>query len=778
VSRSTNSPLLLKVICVCLVMSLVFLGPIEHVLASTAEQDDYTILVYMNGSDLESGEFAGELLGAATEDLNEMMKADSTGAVNIIVETGGTLAWANDIVDPEKNQRWLVEQEGLVEIGGELGKRNMGESKTLSDFLTWGIEHYPAKQYALIFWDHGAGSVYGFGADEHFLWDSLTLDEIQVAMETTKQAANVPFELIGFDACLMAGLEVAAMLDPYANYLVASEELVPGHGWDYTAILNAVAGNPSITGDQLGKAVIDGFEAQAAKLGTSSQITLSVIDLSQVEAVEHALNLLVVRMIIDVEKNGQFNAISKARGRTEEYGSIGWYADYTDMIDLGHFAMQVSSMYPSETRRLIRTIDTAVVHNTNSIIAPNARGLSIYFPYRDKDSFHSKQSYYEQIDFSKEYRVFTERYTNLLIADDDTIQMENNIPLMLNEDTGSPSSEHPITYQVTIHPADLDSIAEMYGVLAIYGEDYDELYYYGTDPDVQMDWESGELNYDFTGEWFAINGHLVSVYVSAQGPDYTEYAVPALLNGEEVDILVVVDEATGEAEILGAWRGLSEETQMADKNIINIKNGDEITPQLYYHNEWTDEEGYGEQKAFIVDEELIFEKRMLPSGMYLFAFQINDVIQNETYSDFAYVKMGEVEEQELMDHSSGGASLVTELNSEISIYLNGEEQHFAQPPLMVAGTTLVPLRDVFEALDAEIEWESSTKTVYATKGEQYIELQINTHIAYVNGKPVQLAQPGQILDGKTMVPLRFVSEALGAEVDWDGLNQTITIEER
>ncbi len=90
-------------------------------------------------------------------------------------------------------------------------------------------------------------------------------------------------------------------------------------------------------------------------------------------------------------------------------------------------------------------------------------------------------------------------------------------------------------------------------------------------------------------------------------------------------------------------------------------------------------------------------------------------------------------------------------------------------------TILVPLRTIFQALGAGVNWDEQTQTVTANKKQTTIELQIGSKVAYCNGNQVLLQTPGKIVNGNTMVPLRFVSEALGAAVDWNKETQTITI---
>lgn len=113
--------------------------------------------------------------------------------------------------------------------------------------------------------------------------------------------------------------------------------------------------------------------------------------------------------------------------------------------------------------------------------------------------------------------------------------------------------------------------------------------------------------------------------------------------------------------------------------------------------------------------------------------------------------------------------------SPITVTIDGVKQSYEQPPVELNGSTLVPMRGIFEALGATIDWDSKTQSVLATKGEISVVIVINSDYAIVNGKSVKLAARAQLLNETTMVPLRFVSEALGAEVVWNGTTRSITI---
>ncbi|KXG44522.1 stalk domain-containing protein [Tepidibacillus decaturensis] len=120
-------------------------------------------------------------------------------------------------------------------------------------------------------------------------------------------------------------------------------------------------------------------------------------------------------------------------------------------------------------------------------------------------------------------------------------------------------------------------------------------------------------------------------------------------------------------------------------------------------------------------------------------------------------------------------SMQVDAASNIVVKINGEVQSYQQPPVIDNGSTLVPMRGIFESLGATIIWDGNTKTVIGQKEDTTIILVVGNDFALVNGKSVKLEQKAKIINKSTMVPLRFVSEALGAKVTWDGNTKTVII---
>jgi alpha-tubulin suppressor-like RCC1 family protein len=111
----------------------------------------------------------------------------------------------------------------------------------------------------------------------------------------------------------------------------------------------------------------------------------------------------------------------------------------------------------------------------------------------------------------------------------------------------------------------------------------------------------------------------------------------------------------------------------------------------------------------------------------------------------------------------------------IKVDLNGNELVFDQPPVLINNRTMVPLRKIFEALGATINWDQATSTVTATKGEIVVKLTIGSNIGYVNGKEVSLDAAAVVLNARTLVPVRFIGSSFGAKVTWDEITKSVVI---
>ncbi|ALS24425.1 copper amine oxidase N-terminal domain-containing protein [Paenibacillus naphthalenovorans] len=132
--------------------------------------------------------------------------------------------------------------------------------------------------------------------------------------------------------------------------------------------------------------------------------------------------------------------------------------------------------------------------------------------------------------------------------------------------------------------------------------------------------------------------------------------------------------------------------------------------------------------------------------------------------------------QRIFDEAPIAVKPLTVSFAEIKVMIDGELQTFEQPPVNDSGNVLVPMRAIFEALGATVLWNQEQRAVQAKKGGTTIDLKLGSKDALINGSPKTLDAPAKLVGSSTMVPIRFISEALGAKVEWDQLTQTVLIE--
>ncbi len=110
------------------------------------------------------------------------------------------------------------------------------------------------------------------------------------------------------------------------------------------------------------------------------------------------------------------------------------------------------------------------------------------------------------------------------------------------------------------------------------------------------------------------------------------------------------------------------------------------------------------------------------------------------------------------------------------VQLNGQTLRTSVAPMSTNGRILVPMRDIFEALGAKVDWNALTQGINAQRGATQVQMQMGRKVATVNGQTVNLDQAPMAVNGSTMVPLRFVSEAMGATVQWNNALQLVSIQ--
>ena len=362
--------------------------------------DKVTIMIYMCGTDLESRS------SMATRDLVEMTKANLSNNVRIIVYTGGCARWNNSVVSSDRNQIYEIKKGGLERLSADMGNAAMTDPQTLTSFIKWCSQRYPANRNELILWDHGGGSVSGYGYDEKYPRSgSMTLAGINEALK----AGGVTFDFIGFDACLMATLETGLMLDSYADYMIASEETEPGIGWYYTNWLNKLSANPGMPTVEMGKNIVDDFVNTCAAQTRGQSATLSVVDLAELSNTIPQPLKDFSKSLTKLIKNDEYQQVSNARNSTREFAR----SSVIDQIDLVHFAKRLGT---KEGTKLASALQKAVKYNKTSTNMSDAYGLSIYFPYRKASKVDSACSTYNAIGMDESYSECIRAFASLEVS--------------------------------------------------------------------------------------------------------------------------------------------------------------------------------------------------------------------------------------------------------------------------------------------------------------------------------------------------------------------------
>ena len=584
-------------------------------------RDTVTVMVYMIGADLESRS------GLGTSDIVEMVKSELSDNVNVIVYCGGTTKWMNDILSSRTNQIIKVQDGGIAFLSKDEGNVCMTNPDVLSGFIRDCAENYPADRYELILWDHGSGSINGYGYDEKFINNgTLDLAEISKALKD----GGVKFDFVGFDACLMATAETGLMLSNYADYMIASEEVEAGYGWYYTDWLTKLSNNTSMETVQLGKLIVDDFITSCAKQVPSQKATLSVVDLAELSAtMPSQLKNFATKTYSQIKD--EYNTVASARASTREFST-----QSIDQIDLVNFALNLKTQEGSD---LARAILGAVKYNRVSSNMTNAYGLSIYFPYKKASGVRTAVSTYEQIGMEDEYSRCIQAFAGAT-SSGQTVQ-QNMYPGSTGggssileyflsggsgysepqQSSGSMSSdemeqligtllESLLSDRSVISPSEVRSIVTSNSFdaskliwaqnesglsvklsgnewslvrnlcLNVFYDDGEGFIDLGLDNVYEIT-EKGELLADYDGTWLAINSQPVAYYYLDAYDDGTNYAifgrVPALLNGDRVNLLLVFSSENPHGVVAGACFDYSQEgLDVIAKNLVKIEDGDTI----------------------------------------------------------------------------------------------------------------------------------------------------------------------------------------------------------
>lgn len=648
-------------------------------------KDQTTIMVYLCGTDLESKS------SMATKDLQEMLKASFDDSINLILYTGGCRKWQNSVMSSSVNQIYQIKGGKLYRLEENMGQKRMTDPATLTEFINYCKKNYPANRNDLILWDHGGGSVSGYGYDEKYSGNTaMSLSGINTALKN----AGMKFDFIGFDACLMATAENALMLDDYADYLIASEETEPGIGWYYTDWLTAYGKNPSMSTLEIGKNIVDGFVTECNRSCRGQLTTLSVIDLAEFSnTVPDALNAFATNTT-EMIKNDEYQTIAKARGNAREFAS----STKIDQVDLVDLAKKINT---KESKALADALLSAIKYNRTSSNMTNAYGVSVYFPNRRLAYVDKASQTYQDIGLDDEYSKCIKAFASLE-ASGQTVSYSSGsgstgspfsslFGEMMSGQTSSSSSssgsdmtlqilqallqsgmsssisgdrmafleegiidEETTANYIDSHTFDASalkwtekngksvinlseeqwSLVENLEMNMFYddGTGYIDL---GLDNIFEIDNE-GNLICETDKTWLAIDGHPVAYYHTKTVEDGDNYTitgyVPAMVNGVRAQLLLVFDQDEPYGYVSGYVTDYHDgETDTVAKADAELVEGDEVDflCDFYsYDGEYQDSYYLGE--TYVVDDDMEISNVNVGDGDTLITYKFTDLF-GQTY---------------------------------------------------------------------------------------------------------------------------------------------------
>lgn len=377
----------------------------------------WTVMVYMNGdNDLE--EFA-------VGDFLEMADVGSTGDVNIIVQfdrrSDLDYEFGNRLVSPGWTQtlRFRVERDMMPLRENAINRvdapeLNMGDPKELAEFVLWAIKNYSAKRYVLVIWDHGDGfrdtappasaplkymstdkgahrTISHDTTDRDFLYNfelqTALRDSLPKPKEPEKPEPDRPLAVLGFDACLMGMVEVSYAMRDFADFMVASEDLVPGTGWDYADWLRQLVDDPdAFSPEDLSRLLVTSYEKfYKAHEGST---THSAVSLKKAKDLADAVSSLSGQLLRNLDEN--LDAVGKARAACNNYASAvrcNGQACFQN-VDLGRFCIELAKVSKNDAvvqaaKLVVSQLQTMVVANYPGPDGGDkfgSTGLAIYFP--------------------------------------------------------------------------------------------------------------------------------------------------------------------------------------------------------------------------------------------------------------------------------------------------------------------------------------------------------------------------------------------------------------
>ncbi len=592
--------------------------------------------------------------GYASNDIQEICSGDWPDNINIVIQTGGATRWSNSLVNPNKTQRFEYKDGRLKEIEN-LPLQDSCDPDTLSDFMSYCDENYPADHRMLVLWDHGGGVV-GYGVDDIF-GTNMSLEMLQEAFAQTYEAdpENPHYDIIGFDACLMASTEVAHNLYGYGKYLAASEETEPGDGWTHNTYLEAMSADatlsPAAVAEAITDAYMDHYMAQnynTSFLGLTFDANFSTIDINAAEKTYQSYCSLNAKLLQDSINDIQvLSKIGNAANNSTRFAGSSYMVYNT--IDLGNYMEALSEYYPAECQEVLANLDEAVLYHRQSGYLSDSTGLSIYMPVDIKgtgglslflkyvnsisDDMATKALYYYKVSgcLNDEFQSYADsmNYGTAKTMNTKALQKLGNNEISLTDDG----------FSLTLNEEQMENAQSAKLEVGYYDKEQNQITYYGQSSSAAIS-EDGQVSTTFQGKWIMLDGCPLATEIVGESDSSISYRSPVYLNGSKHYLTFTYDKESQEINLTGAIEvdedssdPSAEQAYVIDKTTTNLTAGDVIYP-IYDVYDCTD----GSTTSTKADSRIVFKLSTkitmgnLPSGSYLDAIILSDIRGDEYYS--------------------------------------------------------------------------------------------------------------------------------------------------
>lgn len=538
--------------------------------------------IYMVGSDLEDG---GD--NAGTNDLLELLygydslSETEKASLDIIVAFGGAKNWPGMRIanieqlaadyEADKDVRNLddVMGNGLAEDYLYYAPQaHMGDQSSLSLFLQYLKDGYSTHSVRFLdMWDHGAAYAQ-FGNDSNYNFDGLTLQETASAFEEI----DTYFDTIGYDACLNANFEMASAVKNYADYMIASVETEPGHGWDYENVIPMFARNSDMT--LLGKEMVDDFVSNPDHADTDGK-TLSIVDLRHYDQLSAAITTFsdsisgqlssaevkeLIRQAHDVQNSFGVEGYGKGRrGRRGRRASTGSTFDLRGMAQIFH--SQGLGSVKENAGAILDALDDYEVYANADATRQNANGVTIapIMLLGDADNLQPEQfpnqSYWNLMTKARDTYVTGDNTGPVLVAEDNSASLTQAAARSTYQDLflSRTSNDANAGTKATFEDPNLASVVTAYANVLDDPVDGEVVLLLGELPTVR----TGNPNEYFTPRW---NREWFMMKVSS-GSNPETYETPLFLRYDgrttNPDTGQVLERFSGEIDFVNADRDYS-----------------------------------------------------------------------------------------------------------------------------------------------------------------------------------------------------------------------------